>query len=289
MNKNDIAAKFTSDIDEKMILCRVLDKYEAARDGGYMTNTVFLTDRARILVQRMLNYLGVDREAYVFDGGYDGASRCMALFLPEYILNYLSSADSFSKNSITNSSFVKEFITDKENTPLEFVRVNYYKEYKLTHRDLLGSLMGLGISREAVGDILVSENECFADIVISSSLLNFLLTNFESAGRARLTVKRIERAELTVPEQKTLTINDTVASLRVDGLIAAALGFSRDKASGVVSKGLVEVDHFPCVKGERLLSEGSEVSVRGFGKFKLEKVGSLSKKGRIFVEIKRFI
>ena len=80
-----------------------------------------------------------------------------------------------------------------------------------------------------------------------------------------------------------------MASLRLDGVISAALGMSRDKASAAVERGLVELNHFPCVKGEKLLSEGDSVTVRGFGKFVLSAVGTLSKKGRIFIEIKRFV
>ena len=116
-----------------------------------------------------------------------------------------------------------------------------------------------------------------------------MLHSFFFVGRAKVNTSEITREELFVPEQKTETVKDTVASLRLDGVISAALGMSRDKASAAVERGLVELNHFPCAKGEKLLSEGDAVTVRGFGKFVLSQVGSLSKKGRIFIEIKRFV
>lgn len=269
MNKNELVARFTSDEDEKILLCRVLDKYNSEENGGYMTSTVFLTDRQQILAERLLSYLSVPRDRILFDGGYDGASRKVLSFLPEYL----------------NA----EDVSEGELSPIAFVRASYYKDYSLTHRDFLGALTGDGVSREGLGDILVNDSEHFADIIVSRSLLNYMTDIFNKAGRASISVTEIKRGELFIPEQKTELIKDTVASLRLDGVVSAALGMSRDNAATAVSKGLVELNHFPCSKGEKQLSEGDAVSVRGVGKFILEKVGGISKKGRIFIEIKRFL
>ena len=190
--------------------------------------------------------------------------------------------------------FLPDYLTEEdakapENSPLAFVRARYYRDYELTHRDILGALMGDGISREAVGDILVNSAEHSADIIVTRQILSYMTDVFSHAGRASLEISEIERGTLTVPPQKIETVKDTVASLRLDGVISAALGMSRDNASSAVSRGLVELNHFPCTKGEKLLSEGDGVSVRGFGKFRLERVGGLSKKGRIFIEITRYL
>ncbi len=269
MNKNEIAAKFTSDEDEKLLLCRVMDKYNAMRNGGYMTSTGFLSDRVSILADRLLRHIGASENEYFFDGGYDGASRKILVFVPDYM--------------------TAEECRAADNSPLRFVRVSYYKEYTLTHRDFLGSLLGDGVTREVIGDILVNDSVKTTDIVVIDNILSYMLHSFFTVGRAKIDCNEIERTELFAPEQKTETVKDTVASLRLDGIISAALGMSRDKASQAVSRGLVELNHFPCNKGEKLLSEGDAVTVRGFGKFVLSQVGSLSKKGRIFVEIKRFV
>ena len=269
MNKNELVAKFTSDEDEKILLCRVMDKYNAMRNGGYMTFSGFLSDRVTILADRLLRHIGATEKEYFFDGGYDGASRKIAVFVPDYM--------------------TAEECKTAENSPLKFIRASYYKEYTLTHRDFLGSLLGDSLSRDVIGDILVNDGDKKTDIVVSDNILSYMLHSFFTVGRAKVDCNEITREELFAPEQKTETVKDTVASLRLDGIISAALGMSRDKASQAVSRGLVELNHFPCNKGEKLLDAGDSVTVRGFGKFVLSEVGSLSKKGRIFVEIKRFI
>lgn len=269
MNKNELVAKFTSDEDERLLLCRIMDKYNAMRNGGYMTYTGFLSDRASILADRLLRYVGAVETEYFFDGGYDGASRKILTFVPEYM-----TADECRSS---------------ENSPLRFVRFSYYKEYTLTHRDFLGALLSDGISRGVIGDILVNDNDKETDIVVIDNILSYLTQSFFSVGRAKTECNEITREALFAPEQKMETVKDTVASLRLDGIIAAALGLSRDKASQAVARGLVELNHFHCSKGEKLLEAGDTVTVRGFGKFILFQIGNLSKKGRIFVEIKRFI
>lgn len=269
MNKNELAAKFTSDEDEKLLLCRVMDKYNAMRNGGYMTSTGFMSDRVAILAERLLRHLGATNNEYFFDGGYDWASRKILVFVPDYM--------------------TEEECRSSENSPLRFVHVSYYKEYTLSHRDFLGSLLGDGVSRDVLGDILVNDSDKTTDIVVCDSILSYMLHSFFTVGRAKVDCTEISREALYAPEQKTETVKDTVASLRLDAVISSALGMSRDKASQAVARGLVELNHFPCSKGERLLSEGDTVTVRGFGKFVLSNVGALSKKGRIFVEIKRLV
>lgn len=267
--KTETAMRFTTDNEEIFQLCNVLDKYEIARNKGYMTNTGFISERVQLLADRMLEHIGADRREYIFDGGYGGALRKMLIFPP----------DRMSSETVISS----------ENSPLAFVRISYYREYSLSHRDILGAILGSGVSRSAVGDILVNGAEHRADMIISAAILPWTLESFTSAGRATLRVDEISRELLFVPEQKTALTKDTVASLRLDGIISSALGISREKASSAVSKGQVEVDHFPCQRGEKQLGEGAVVSVRGYGKFVLESVGERSKKGRIFISIKRYL
>mgnify|MGYP001402798871 CR=1 FL=1 len=70
--------------------------------------------------------------------------------------------------------------------PLRCLRAAFRTEDRLSHRDILGSLMGMGIVREKVGDILVSPES--ADLIVLDTVADFLLSSWNSAGRARLTV-----------------------------------------------------------------------------------------------------
>ena len=80
-----------------------------------------------------------------------------------------------------------------------------------------------------------------------------------------------------------------MASLRTDCVLAAAWRLSRERAAELLRQGLVQVDHLPAEKGDRLLSEGQTVSARGQGKFRLAEVCGPTKKGRTAIIIERYL
>ena len=160
-------------------------------------------------------------------------------------------------------------------------------EDRLSHRDILGSLMGMGIVREKVGDILVSPES--ADLIVLDTVADFLLSSWNSAGRARLTVTEIPAAHLHIPEVRCEEVRDTVSSLRLDAVCSTGFRMARGKAVDMISSGHVQVNWRPCTKADKLLTEGDTVSARGFGKFQLAAVGGVTKKGRTAIVVKRYI
>ena len=152
--------------------------------------------------------------------------------------------------------------------PIAAVRAVYFAGDTLTHRDFLGALMGCGILRE---------------------ILPYVLQNLTSAGRTKLSLQEISLADIQLPQQAVKTVRDTVPSLRLDGIISSGFSISRGKAADYVSAGKAELNYLPCMKGDKQVSEGDLVSVRGLGKLRLEKVGGNTKKGRISIEISRFL
>ena len=154
-------------------------------------------------------------------------------------------------------------------------------------RDFLGSLMGLGIVREKIGDILVGPDS--ADLVVLDTVEDFLLGSWDSAGRAHLTVTALEPAHLHIPEVKCQEVRDTVSSLRLDAIASTGFRLARGKAAALIESGKVQVNWRECAKPDRLLAEGDTVSARGFGKFELTEVGGVTKKGRTSVLLKRYV
>ena len=171
--------------------------------------------------------------------------------------------------------------------PLRCIRAEFRGEHTLTHRDILGSLMGEGIVREKVGDILVTDDSC--DIIAAESVTEYLLSSWNSAGRAKLAVREILSRDLHIPVQKTEQIRDTVATLRLDAVASGGFRMSRGKAAELIAAGRVQVNWLECTKPDRLLSEGDVVSARGVGKFKLAQVGGTTKKGRISILLERYV
>ena len=177
------------------------------------------------------------------------------------------------------------------------IRCSYYKEYDLNHRDFLGALMGLGIEREAVGDIIVSKKACRADIIVQREILPFILSELSSAGRAALKVTEIPLSELENAEREVVTVTDTVASPRIDAIASSGFGVSRENAASLVKSGKVYVDRRLVTDPDRPVSDGALVNAQGYGKFKVYITGkfrvyipgNLSKKGRMFVKIERYV
>lgn len=261
MLKNELISKTAQEPADRLLLAKVLDKSEQSQRKNIPTATDFLSPREQALAAALLNAAGV-RSAYAFDGGYDSAERKRLIFLPDWL-------------------------DAPAGEELCFLRAAFHgADSALTHRDLLGSLMGLGVERSRLGDILVGPHS--ADIVAAPSLREFFLREWDQAGRVKLTVTEISREELEVPEVQTRTVRDTVASLRLDAVVGSAFSLSRGRAAELIAAGRVNLDHVPCLKPDKPVAEGSVLTARGLGKAKLAQVGGVTRKGRVAIVIERY-
>ena len=251
--------------EDRLLLAKILDRTEQARSRNIPACTDFLSPQQRLQALDLLRLAGIGENAFVSLGGYPEAERNVLLFLPDW----LEAEDAESQS------------------PLRCLRAAFREEDGLTHRDILGSLMGMGIVREKVGDILVGPGS--ADLIVLDTVAEFLLQSWTSAGRTHLSVAAIGPEELRVPEAKVEEVRDTVSSLRLDAVVSTALRMSRGRAAELVERGAVQVNWRPCAKPDRLLSEGDTVSARGFGKFQLAQVGGLTKKGRTAIVVQRYV
>ena len=261
MDRRELLGRTAHSPEERLLLSRVWDKCEQCRTRNIPTATGFLSPQEQAAAQHLLNALGC-REGYVLWGGYDGAERKRLLFLPEWM-------------------------AEPDGTEIAAVRAACRSGGDLTHRDFLGSLMALGLTREKIGDILVEKGGC--QVLLDPSMTDFLLQNWDSAGREKLTVSPLPLEELTVPEAAVKEVRDTVSSLRLDNVLASAFSLSRGRAAEAVEKGAVQVNYTVCQKPDKPVSAGDVITCRGLGKCVLDAVGSPTKKGRLPVAIRRFI
>lgn len=264
-DKTEVFQKLRCSDDERLPVSRALDKMSQCENRGVPTHTDFMSPRETELVRGALKIVGKE-DGVVFTGGCFGAERQIAAFLPDYI-----DAEDFE---------------DSDANPIRAVRCAFADAEKPTHRDFLGSLMGLGLSRGVVGDIIVAGNVC--DIFVLDRALDFVMENFVSAGHARFKPAGIELWEAETSGGKSEEIRDTVSSLRLDSVLSAGFRISRGKASSLIESGRAEVNWQECRKSDRQISQGDCVTARGFGKFTLEEVGGLSKKGRVNIVIRRY-
>ena len=245
--------------DDKILLASAIDRLEQCQECYMPTRTEFLDLHQRTLLNNMLKSEAKTCKVEFF-GGYEDSERTVCFFLPDY-----AEIDS-----------VDDLVVAKVSVPKE--------GKKLTHRDYLGSLLGLGIKREKTGDILVRPDG--ADIIILRDLADFIEMNFVKAGHVPLSVTIKELDQLVIPEKSFKDKEDTIASLRLDNVISSAFGLSRSKAAEAIKKGIVFVNSLECTKPDKEVQEGDKLVLRGKGKCYLLEKGGMSRKGRIYIKLR---
>ncbi len=263
MRKGEVLDHLAADRESRLALARVLDKAEYARSRNAPAHSQFLSDGERALARQALAAAGVSR--YRFWGGYPEAERQVCLFLPDW-------ADEDDPTA--------------GEEPLAAVEAVPPREAELSHRDYLGALMGLGLSRDNLGDLLTGPEGCQA--VCLRGVLPTLLSQWSQAGRYPLRVREIPLDALR-PERRGGTLRrETFQSLRFDAVAAAGFRLSRARAAALIAGGQVQLNHLPCVKPDRLLEPGDSLTARGYGKCVLVRVTGESRKGRIQAELERY-
>ncbi|MBR4098560.1 MAG: RNA-binding protein [Clostridium sp.] len=265
MTKTELLDRCARDGEERMLLGRVLDQLALAQDRNAPAHTQFLTPGEQAAVTDLLNAWGHPR--HFFWGGFEGAERRICVFLPDW-------------------QEPEDVLHDPEGA-LAAVEAAFPQDADLSHRDILGGLMGLGLTREKLGDILVHPGRC--QVLLLRETLPILLSQWETAGRYKLKTRQIALNELTVTPPQVKTIRDTVAALRLDAVLSSGFSTSRSKAADFISAGRVAVNHRECLKADRLVAQGDVLTCRGLGKCLIKEVLGQSKKGRIMVILERYI
>lgn len=211
------------------------------------------------------------RQVLLF-GGYPEAERKMLCFLPtqEEYGQTIEEAD-FPICCVRIRPVNKRFCED------------------LNHRDYLGTVMGLGLTRDQIGDILVvrEENACIGYLFCKKDKAD-LLTGLTRIRHTTVAAEQISYEELAwEPEFQEIT--ESVSSFRLDAVLSAAIRLSRSQALALIQEGQVFLNGRCCTENARKLSEGEVFSVRGYGKFIFEKVSAQSKKGRHHIVVKKYI
>ena len=260
MNKSELLQKVARDGEERTLLARVLDKLAEA-DRGAPAHTPFLSQAQQESVNRLLPLAGHPR--HLWWGGYEDAERKVCVFLPDW-----------------------QEAEDWE-SPLTALRCVWRSGEALTHRDFLGAILGQGLDREKVGDLLVGQGSC--DVIVFREVAPYLLQSWTEAGRARLRISQIPLEEVAVPVKSVRAVRDTVSSLRLDAVMSSGFSLSRGKCAQLIEAGKVELDHRPCLKPDRGVEQGAVITCRGLGKCVLTQLHGTSKKGRIMIEMERYL
>ena len=232
----------------------IADLHNRCFERNIVTHSGFLDLKEQTAVRAMMRGFSVRAELF---GGFEDAERKALFFLPDY------EEDCFADY-------------------MEILEVSHSPRETVSHRDYLGALMGLGITRANIGDILVSENS--AQIFIFRDVETFLLQSFEKAGRHKLSARVLSLGEVNVPKLSVKEVCDTVASLRLDNAVSAAFSISRSTAAEAIGAMKVALNDEIVTKCDKAVCEGDKIRLRGKGRAFLKEVSGKSRKGRIFIK-----
>lgn len=166
--------------------------------------------------------------------------------------------------------------------PITALEIKFRNADKLTHRDFLGALMSLGIERETVGDIMVEDGRCV--VFVKEEIANYIKSQLFKIGNAGVKISDADMSDL--PKGRgTEEESVIVSSLRLDNIVAAITGLSREKTKSLILSGLVTLNFEECTNISKAVSQGDKLTVRGKGKFIINGVLGETKKHRIRISI----
>lgn len=259
-NRKEILDRATSPEDKKLI-ARVLDRVDLVIKTHDITVTAFCDPYQQNLISPVLSK--VPGISFLWAGGYDKAERKRLVACPDYM------------EARTQDAGLRALLVTGN---LRF--------QDLSHRDYLGSLLGLGIKREKIGDLIITDGGC--QVIVDEDIADYIMTNLTKVHRVGVKVQEITISDLRVPEEKTREIFATVPSLRLDAVAAAGFGVSRTKMAAEIAAERVKVNWTVVSDCSHSICAGDIISVRGKGRAEIEKVRGETKKGRLALIIKRY-
>lgn len=249
-------------IEEKQFVKTVID-YTKRADQQYRPffTDFYNKDWMQSLIDQYAGKSGYVN--YMFFGGYEGAERQVLGIAP-----YEITEEDFEIGAI-------------------WIDVKTGIGKALTHRDYLGAILGLGIERCMIGDIIPSLNGAY--VILSVNMIPYIRSQLTSIGRyQKIEITEVEMSSLQACKPKIKEINTTVSALRMDTVIAATFGLSRTECAK-----LIQGDKARCngmaVTPSDMLKEGDAITLRGYGKAKLKSVNGHTKKERLHITIEKYI
>lgn len=247
---------YTSDKDDKELLSRADDAVRLAQIRHKPVFLGFLNEREQYIIRDYLSYSPCN---IAFYGGYEGSERNVA---------------SFSEDEVDFSEY-----------PIISVYFKFRKSDKLSHRDFLGALMGLGIERGSVGDIIINEGQ--AVVFVKEEIAHYITSQITKIGRVGVRIVSENECDISFVKNTEL-LSVIVSSMRLDVIVAALSGLSRDKTAKLILSGKVSVNYNEVKNVSHFLKENDILTIRGSGKFIVKEQSGLTKKGRLKINIEHY-
>jgi RNA-binding protein YlmH len=246
---------------ERIVMVKVLDAAELALNRSEPVWTDFLDPHQRELAQNILHQEPSVR--LLSFGGYRRAERQRLALVPSF------------------------YLTESIEPALAFYYVKPIKKAELTHRDVLGALMGLGLRREKTGDILIVPDG--AQIIVADEVGPVIEGQLRKVANFDVNVETIDPEALDVPPERIKEIRATVSSLRLDAVAGLGYGVSRTRMAREIKSERLKINWQIVKDPDHPVRVGDILSIRGRGRVLVAEITGQSKKGRTGLLLHRYL
>lgn len=248
-----------SNKEDKILLFKVLDKINESTRNNESVCTNFFNINQINLIKQYINYTNI----YI-TGGKECNERNLLLIC--------NNNDDIENLLISNISYIK----------IEYEK--FFKNVNISHRDVLGSILSLGVSRELIGDIYVSNNISY--VIVKKEISKYLIDNLTKIRNIKVKLNEINKDELVcdIIDEKEGKI--LVSSMRLDNIISSFLNISRTKVNCYFEENKVFVNWKNENKKDKVVKIEDVISIRGIGRIIIKESVGISKKGKIILNVK---
>lgn len=246
--------------DYSLLFSRVSDVVKLSQKRNCPCYLGFLDEKEQAVISPQLNKL--EQGTWSFFGGHDDAERKVL------------------------SVFPSQLPPEGDDWPIVALTFRYRSQKELSHRDFLGTLLAAGLRRDSIGDILCSNGMTI--VFVKSEISQFILDQVQRVGGEGVTVSCGIDGELPIFHRFS-EISSTISSDRLDVIVKTLIDVSRDSASRLIVSGQVEVDHLPVSRISETVPFPSVLSIRGYGRYRVDQIGPPTKKGRLVLKARKYI
>lgn len=247
--------------EEEIVIKRYKELAERAYNDGYYTCTGFLgIAQISLLKELFIKDPDLRNMPYILYGGMKDCERCMAAF---------GSSEFFGYEYV----FPIDCITIKP-------KMAKYAD-RLSHRDILGAVLNLGMTRSNIGDIYIEDNTAY--VFCAENMSAYIMDNLERVKHTNV---------VCTPADKLPDVSDNknreqyrVTSERIDAAVSKVYKMSRNEALSLIKGNRVYINGFSCESAGRTLKKDDIVTVRGFGRFEYEGTVKTTAKGNLIISV----
>lgn len=246
-------------MDENLLRARIGDLADQCDHHHRITQTCFLTPAELTIARAAAKRSGFSFKTH---GGYEAAERQILLFVPDYLAESEPDWDEY----------------------IHVLHIAVSRE-GLEHRDYLGAILALGMRRDQIGDILVSDKS--AQIVLLTGISEYVSLNMERIGAAKVKITKEPLSGLIVCVQELITIHGNVTSLRLDNVASEGFSLSRAQITELIRGGQVNLNYVQEQRPDHTLKPGDLISLRGFGRLTFVSIDGKSRKDRFIITMEK--